>query len=114
MGYDMKFKVDITGDAPTSEQLADWLEANSRYMKDMEDGADAALDGETITSWDDWQLDMARASAHWPDALIEVTYEGEEFPDHAFAYFKGGKGYWETPKPSFNAEKLHEVTPTVE
>ena len=113
MGYDMKFQVDVTGDSPSDEELAAWLQDNSSYMENMEGTAQAALDGETVTSWYDWQADMARASAQWPTAIIQVTYEGEDFPDHVVAYFQNGKGYSEERATTFDASQLHEVQTTL-
>jgi hypothetical protein len=83
MGYCTKFKLKIKNTSPETEEII-WTTIGTM------DEANYALGGDDC-KWYDYEEDMKALSKEFPDALFELSGEGEESGDIWNAYFKNGK-----------------------
>jgi len=80
MGYETRYDLSVTGVANADEIRQQVIDV-SGYEYVLEDGC----------KWYDHESDVRRVSAAHPDALFELSGEGEESGDIWIKYFKGGK-----------------------
>ena len=97
MGYNTMFQLQIDGDSPTIEQVAEHIaslafspESNERKYHSTVDYLRMALDGEDQVKWYDYDADMRMVSEEWPGVLFTLNGEGEENGDIWRAYYRDG------------------------
>jgi hypothetical protein len=88
MGYYTAFNMSVVSKIPENRNLI-------QEFRQVSTGAEYALDmgggSKTETKWYNWEEDLRKFSAKFPNVLFLLEGEGEENGDLWKAYFKGGK-----------------------
>ena len=109
MGYYTYFTLEVEGGpaeqrCPTCGHIGEWR---------WEDLISQFLDGydpfQESCKWYEWEEDMRKFSARYPEWTFILEGDGEESDDRWRAYFKNGKAYTDTMEflfPEFDESKL--------
>ena len=88
MGYYTYFKLEVTGDSPNLEAIAEKLSGISDYLFEVYDGEIVSGD---CYKWYDFDAHMIKLAKAYPKFTFCLRGEGEESGDIWRSYYRGRK-----------------------